>query len=67
MTPLLRPQWRAEWLTLHDLAALLGKSYATIYKMHREGMRCSGITFVKTSTRVWVRIDRDTYDALIDA
>lgn len=56
--------WHGQWLSLHDLAALLGKSYATVYKMHREGLACDGIIFTKMGGRVWARVESSTYDSL---
>jgi hypothetical protein len=57
-------EWRGQWLSLHDLAILLGKSYAMIYKMHREGLDCEGILFTRSGSRIWARVDESTYESL---
>lgn len=58
--------WRGHWLTLYDLAHLLNKSYATVYKMHRTGTAvCDGIRFVREGYRIWVQIDESAYQSLL--
>lgn len=50
-----------EWITLDELARLLGKSYANVAKLYRSGALVShGLGFLQLGhrQRVWVRIDR---------
>lgn len=60
--------WRGEWLSLHDLASLMGKSYETVKKLHQAGaLAGSGLRIHRISRRVWVQIDRSLYDNLRDS
>jgi hypothetical protein len=62
----MKTNWRGEWLTLYDLAHLLGKSYAMVYKMHRQGtVVCSGVRFVREGYRIWAKVDESAYQSLI--
>lgn len=51
--------WRGEWLSMNDLARLLGKSRPTICKLRRTDPNlCSGIRIIRVGTRVWAWVDR---------
>jgi hypothetical protein len=57
--------WRGQWLSLHDLAVLMNKSYPMICKMWREGtLSMPGIVIFNEGRRVWVRLNDQVYDSL---
>jgi len=64
--------WRGEWLSLHDLAALLGKSYDSVLKLRAvgiiptAGMRLFDIVSSPRFKRTWVRIDEEVYKSLLN-
>jgi predicted site-specific integrase-resolvase len=64
MTPSCHPDWRGQWMSLHDLAALMGKSYWTVHRFVNEGTM--GIRILRCGGRIWVRVEPSTYDSLID-
>jgi hypothetical protein len=61
----MNPDWRGEWLSLSDLAKIMGKSYENIKKLHQS--RClagRGIRIHKVGHRIWIQIDSATYEDL---
>ena len=51
--------WHGEWLSMNDLAQLLGKSYKTIWKLRQSDPNlCAGIRILRVGDRVWARVDR---------
>jgi hypothetical protein len=58
------PDWRGQWLSLHDLSRLMGKPYKTVYRLVSDGI--SGITILRCGGRVWVQLDPRTHAALAD-
>jgi len=63
LTPVPSPDWRNQWLSVHDLARLMGKSYWTVNRFIQEGT--AGVHVTRIGGRIWVRLDDRTYDSLI--
>lgn len=65
MTPpaLPHPDWRGQWLSVHDLAAIIGKSYFNVYHLIQQDTQ--GLSILRCGGRIWVRIDPSIYDALV--
>lgn len=59
--------WRGEWLSLKDLAQVMGKSYGNLKVMLNQGYLndIHGIRIHRIASRVWFQVDRDTYDSLV--
>lgn len=51
--------WHGEWLSLADLAKLIGKSRITLWELRRTNPNlCSGIRIIRVGNRVWAHVDR---------
>ena len=64
MCPSCHPDWRSQWLSLHDLANLRGKSYWSVNRFVHEGT--AGISTMRAGGRIWVRIEPSTFESLVD-
>lgn len=62
MNSVSKTDWRGQWLSLHDYAALMGKSYKTVHRLVSDGT--GGIAVLRCGGRVWVRLDSQTHDSL---
>jgi hypothetical protein len=57
--------WRGQWLSLHDLSVIMGKSYPMICKMLREGtLQSPGMQPIRKGRRVLVRVEAHVYESL---
>ena len=59
--------WRGEWMSVHDLARLLGKKYDVVIKLCRDGTLSShGLRLFRTSprSRIYCQVDQKVLDAL---
>lgn len=63
MSPSLSPDWHSQWLSLHDLSVLMGKSYSTVYRFIHDGTE--GILVMRVGSRIWIQLDRSTHDGLM--
>ena len=54
--------WRGQWMSLHDLAALMGKSYWSVNRFVSEGT--AGVHVTRIGGRIWVRLDNSTFDSI---
>ena len=57
-------EWKGEWMSLHELARLLDKSYTNLHWMYRQGLDCEGIRIWKIGGKLWARVDQNTINSL---
>lgn len=58
--------WKGEWLSMKDLAVLLGKDYPAIWmdRKRNPDSTIAGIRLIKVGGRIRVRIDQATFESL---